>query len=260
MRSRDVSPSQGLLQSAISAISAKSQTEEAPERANWNVSRSHHFLVFVWYSTSFFLFWTYRSPMQGALVAQLANFSFELLMRFSQNMTLYFSYTIVQKRQEWLKTRNQGRRGGAALIRREPERLETPPPVHHRPYLWHFVWGPDRRVVFRPVKQRRATRPPSFLDNAWNCWRIENAVDGETSSNKTSCLSLTSCLGNPCVPPFIIMKHKLLLKKCPQINDFQDWWNSRESSGKHVISNTCTVLFLHVSQYRPMYPAGHVQV
>ena len=34
-------------------------------------------------------------------------------------------------------------------------------------------------------------------------WRIENAVDGETSSNKTSCLSLTSCLGNPCVPPFI---------------------------------------------------------
>ena len=38
------------------------------------------------------------------------------------------------------------------------------------------------------------------------CWRIENAVDGETSSNKTSCLSLTSCLGNPCVPPFIICK------------------------------------------------------
>ena len=37
------------------------------------------------------------------------------------------------------------------------------------------------------------------------CWRIENAVDGETSSNKTSCLSLTSCLGNPCVPPFIII-------------------------------------------------------
>ena len=37
-------------------------------------------------------------------------------------------------------------------------------------------------------------------------WRIENAVDGETSSNKTSCLSLTSCLGNPCVPPFIIDK------------------------------------------------------
>ena len=35
-------------------------------------------------------------------------------------------------------------------------------------------------------------------------WRIENAVDGETSSNKTSCLSLTSCLGNPCVPSFII--------------------------------------------------------
>ena len=32
----------------------------------------------------------------------------------------------------------------------------------------------------------------------------KNAVDGETSSNKTSCLSLTSCLGNPCVPPFII--------------------------------------------------------
>ena len=36
-------------------------------------------------------------------------------------------------------------------------------------------------------------------------WRIENAVDGETSSNKTSCLSLTSCLGNPCVPPFMIV-------------------------------------------------------
>ena len=46
--------------------------------------------------------------MQGALVAQLTNFSFELFMRFSQNMTLYFSYTILQKRQEWLKTQNQG--------------------------------------------------------------------------------------------------------------------------------------------------------
>ena len=34
-------------------------------------------------------------------------------------------------------------------------------------------------------------------------WRIENAVDSETSSNKTFCLSLTSCLGNPCVPPFM---------------------------------------------------------
>ena len=34
--------------------------------------------------------------------------------------------------------------------------------------------------------------------------RIDNAVDGETSSNKTSCLSLTSCLGNPCVPPSIL--------------------------------------------------------
>ena len=34
-------------------------------------------------------------------------------------------------------------------------------------------------------------------------WRIENAVDGETSSNQTFCLSLTSCLGNPCVLPFM---------------------------------------------------------
>ena len=32
----------------------------------------------------------------------------------------------------------------------------------------------------------------------------QNAEDGETSSNKTSCLSLTSCLGDPCVPPFMI--------------------------------------------------------
>ena len=44
------------------------------------------------------------------------------------------------------------------------------------------------------------------------CWRIENAVDGETSSNKTSCLSLTSCLGNPCVPPFIISQCEWALK------------------------------------------------
>ena len=43
-------------------------------------------------------------------------------------------------------------------------------------------------------------------------WRIENAVDGETSSNKTSCLSLTSCLGNPCVPPFTISKCEWALK------------------------------------------------
>ena len=34
--------------------------------------------------------------------------------------------------------------------------------------------------------------------------RQQNAADGETSSNKTSCLSLTSCLGNHCVPPFMI--------------------------------------------------------
>ena len=39
-------------------------------------------------------------------------------------------------------------------------------------------------------------------------WRIENAVDGETSSNKTSCLSLTSCLGNRCVPPFKISQRE----------------------------------------------------
>ena len=33
-----------------------------------------------------------------------------------------------------------------------------------------------------------------------HCWRIENAIDGETSSNKTFCCRCTSCLGNPCVP------------------------------------------------------------
>ena len=48
---RDVSPSQGLLQSAINRRLKK------PLRGR-NVS--HQFLVFVWYSTSFFLFWTYR--------------------------------------------------------------------------------------------------------------------------------------------------------------------------------------------------------
>ena len=41
---------------------------------------------------------------------------------------------------------------------------------------------------------------------AFSIRQQQNAVDGETSSNKTSCLSLTSCLGNPCVPPFIISK------------------------------------------------------
>ena len=51
-----------------------------------------------------------------ALVAQLTNFSFESFMRFSQNMPLYFSYTIVQKRQEWLKTQNQGRGGGGGFL------------------------------------------------------------------------------------------------------------------------------------------------
>ena len=46
---------------------------------------------------------------------------------------------------------------------------------------------------------------PSTAFSIRQRWRIENAVDGETSSNKTSCLSLTSCLGNPCVPPFMIL-------------------------------------------------------
>ena len=41
----------------------------------------------------------------------------------------------------------------------------NPTPSHHRPYILHFVWGPNGRVVFRPVKQRRATSPPLFLDN-----------------------------------------------------------------------------------------------
>ena len=40
------------------------------------------------------------------------NFSFELFMRFSQNMPVYFSYTIVLKSQEWLKTQDQGWGGG----------------------------------------------------------------------------------------------------------------------------------------------------
>ena len=38
-------------------------------------------------------------------------------MRFSQNMPLYFSYTIVQKSQEWPKTQNQGRGGGGFRLK-----------------------------------------------------------------------------------------------------------------------------------------------
>ena len=38
-------------------------------------------------------------------------------MRFSQNMPLYFSYTILQKSQEWLKTQNQGRGGGGVRLK-----------------------------------------------------------------------------------------------------------------------------------------------
>ena len=63
-------------------------------------------------------------------------------------------------------------------------------------------------------------------------WRIENAVRGETSSNKTSCLSLTSCLGNPCVPPFIISQCEWALKSLspswnrslPQVVSTTYWW------------------------------------
>ena len=54
--------------------------------------------------------------------------------------------------------------------------------------------------------------------------RIENALDGETSSNKTSCLSLTSCLGNPCVPPFIISKCEWALKSLsPSWNPYAEF-------------------------------------
>ena len=76
-----------------------------------------------------------------------------------------------------------------------------------------------------------------------NCWRIENAVDGETSSNKTSCLSLTSCLGNPCVPPFIISKCEWALKSLsPSWNLSFSWsavlcWRSTPAHGDHI--STC---------------------
>ena len=66
-----------------------------------------------------------------------------------------------------------------------------------------------QEVLFEDVSPSTAFSIRQLDSSSW--W-IENAVDGETSSNKTSCLSLTSCLGNPCVPPFIISKCEWALK------------------------------------------------
>ena len=64
---RDFSPSQGLLQSANRRL-------KKPLRGR-NVS--HQFLVFVWYSTSFFLFWTYMQPSKfDGILNQLCHWMF----------------------------------------------------------------------------------------------------------------------------------------------------------------------------------------
>ena len=68
-------------------------------------------------------------------------------------------------------------------------------------FVAHFVSGTPLCPALHNIKMRVSSKKSFTLLKS-----IENAVDGETSSNKTSCLSLTSCLGNPCVPPFIISK------------------------------------------------------
>ena len=47
-------------------------------------------------------------------VAHLTNFSFELFMKFSQKMRLYFFYTMVQKSQKFPKTQTKGGGGDPA--------------------------------------------------------------------------------------------------------------------------------------------------
>ena len=135
----------------------------------------------------------------------------------TENASLLLLYNGAKK-SKMTKHSNQG--GSCLKSRRTWKDWNSKPHPRHITSPIQLVLGPDRRVVFRPVKCRR---PVHYC--------------------------------------FLTTARKLLLKKCPQSKDFQDWLNSRESSVKKCFKRQwSTVMVLRDSQFRPVCPTGHVQV